>query len=52
MGEVDLFRNGSLEQLPSVLSENQQFISQVSNGSSMYLHRVHRYISRVGIATM
>jgi hypothetical protein len=26
-GEVDLFRNGSLEQFPSALSGNQQFSS-------------------------
>jgi hypothetical protein len=33
-GEVDLFRNSSLEQLPSVLSGNRQFSSQVSSSSS------------------
>ena len=36
MGEVDLFRNGSLEQIPSVLSENWQFGSQVSSGSLIH----------------
>jgi hypothetical protein len=29
-GEVDLFRNGSLEQILSLLLENQQFSSQES----------------------
>ena len=33
MGEVDLFRNGSLKQIPSLLLGNQQFSSQVSSDS-------------------
>jgi hypothetical protein len=37
MGEVDLFRNGSLGQVPSVLSGNQQFSSQASISSLIYL---------------
>jgi hypothetical protein len=43
MGEVDLFRNGSLEQLPSLLSGgNQQLSSQVSSGSLIPLQTLHR----------
>jgi hypothetical protein len=34
MEEVDLFRNGSLEQITSVLSGNWQFSPQVSSSSS------------------
>jgi hypothetical protein len=34
---VDLFRNGSLEKLSSVLSGNWQFGSQVNIGSSIHL---------------
>ena len=45
MGKIDLFRNGSLEQLLSVLSGNLQFRSQVSNGSSIYSQTLHRYTS-------
>jgi hypothetical protein len=37
MGEVDLFKSGSLEQIPSALSGNQQFSSQVSKGSLIHL---------------
>ena len=36
---------GSLEQLPSVLSGNLQFSSQVSNGRSVHLQTLHRYTS-------
>jgi hypothetical protein len=42
---VDLFRNGSLEQLLSVLSGNQQFSSQVHSSSSIILQTPHRYTS-------
>jgi hypothetical protein len=36
MEQVDLFRSGSLEQIPSALSGNQQFSSQVSSSSSIH----------------
>jgi hypothetical protein len=43
--EVDLFRNGSLEQILSVLSGNQQFSSQVSNSSPIQSPTLHGYTS-------
>jgi hypothetical protein len=45
MGEVDLFQKGSLEQLLSALSGNQQFSSQVGSGSSVHSQALHRYTS-------
>lgn len=45
MGEVDLFRSGSLKQLSSVLSGNRQFGLQVSNSSLIHLQTLHRYTS-------
>ena len=40
MGEVDLFRNGSLEQIPSALLGNQQFNSQVSSSTLIHSQTV------------
>ena len=47
MGRVDLYRNGSLEQILSVLSGNQQFSSQVSSGNSIHSKILHRYTSNL-----
>ena len=54
---MDLFRNGSLEQIPSALSGNQQFSSQESAGATqstckhfMDMPAVH--FDRVGIVNM
>lgn len=44
-GEADLFRNCSLEQIPSVWSGNQQLDLQVSNSSSIHLQTLHGYTS-------
>jgi hypothetical protein len=38
---VDLFRNSSLEQVPSALSGNQQFSSQVSSWSCVHCTQKH-----------
>ena len=46
---MDLFRNGSLEQILSALSGNQQFSSRVSSGSSTHSQTLHGYTSSVGI---
>ena len=42
---MDLFRNGSLEQLTSVLSGNRQLGSQVTSSSTIYLQTLHGYTS-------
>ena len=44
---MDQLRNGPLEQIPSVLSVNQQFSSQVSSSSSIYSQTLQGYISSV-----
>jgi hypothetical protein len=54
---VNLFRNGSLEQLPSVLSENLQFSSQESAAVAQSTHKHFTdtpavQFSRAGIAAM
>jgi hypothetical protein len=51
MGELDLFRNGSLEQIPSAWSGNQQFSSQVNSSGSIHFPGTPAVqLSGVGIA--
>jgi hypothetical protein len=50
MGEVDLFRNGTLEQIPSVQSGSQQFSLQISSGSFIHLQTLHDYTSSPSVA--
>lgn len=47
-GGVDLVRNGSLEQVPSVQSGDWQFRPQVGSGSSTYWQTLHGYASCPG----
>jgi hypothetical protein len=42
---VDLFRNGSLEQILSALSGTQQFSSQISSSNSIHSKTLHGYTS-------
>lgn len=42
---VDLFRNGSLRQIPSALSGNQQFSSRETAAQLNTLTKLHRYTS-------
>ena len=45
---MDVFRNGSFEQIPPTLSENQQFGSQVGIGGSLiHLKTLYRYTPAV-----